>query len=42
VDARHKAGHDVLGFQKAECCNRILFPGQPCHEGGTGGKRLAF
>jgi hypothetical protein len=19
----------VLGFQKAECCNLILFPGQP-------------
>jgi hypothetical protein len=27
VDARHKAGHDVLGLQKAERCNLILFPG---------------
>jgi hypothetical protein len=20
----------VLGFQKAECCSLILFPGRPC------------
>jgi hypothetical protein len=26
----HKAGHDVLGLQKPECCSLILFPGQPC------------
>jgi hypothetical protein len=29
-DARHKAGHDVRRLQKAERCNRNLFPGQPC------------
>jgi hypothetical protein len=38
----HKAGHDALGLQNTEYCNRILFSGRPCPCGGGLGRWVAL